>query len=129
MTTLELIETLQREMQNAATDIRAEAQVLLALEKGARPEHFMVNCTKMFRREYSRDVVSSEIRDESGWQHSLNIHLSRSGLYDQLPEGLFFQPASRARSSVADLASDYKENKKKESEIRRFFLPFENDFF
>ncbi|MBC7903706.1 MAG: type VI secretion system baseplate subunit TssG, partial [Gemmatimonadaceae bacterium] len=76
-----------------------------------------------------RDVVSSEIRDESGWQHSLNIHLSRSGLYDQLPEGLFFQPASRARSSVADLASDYKQNKKKESEIRRFFLPFENDFF
>jgi len=61
----------------------------------------------------------------------LELHLSRGGLYDQLPEGLFFQLSQRGakNASAADMASDYKYNKKKEEEIRRFFLPFENDFF
>jgi hypothetical protein len=126
----QLIAALQREMQHAGSDIKAEAQLLLALEHGIELEHFMVSCDNSFKREYSRDVVSSELKEDEGGKQLLQIHLSRNGIYDQLPEGLFFQSPQRATgATVADMASDHRLNKKREEEIRRFFLPFENDFF
>ena len=127
----ELIEQLQLEMQKAGWDVKAEPQLLLALEKGLLPDDFMVSCDGLFRREYSRDIIQAEIKEDARKQDVLELHLSRSGLYDQLPEGLFFQlPKGSSRiMSATDMAADYKFNKKKEEEIRRFFLPFENDFF
>lgn len=127
----ELIEQLQREMQKAGWDVKAEPQLLLAMEKGLLPDDFMVSCDGLFRREYSRDIVTTEVKENARKQAVLELHLSRAGLYDQLPEGLFFQlPQRGSRTlSATDMAADYKFNKKKEEEIRRFFLPFENDFF
>jgi len=125
------IEVLQKEMQEAACDVRAEAQLLMAFDRGLWPEHFMVSCNKRFKREYSKDVVLAEIKEDAAKQNLLHIQLSRSGIYDQLPEGLFFQSSQREKrnNTVASMATDYKTNKKKEEDIRRFFQPFENDFF
>ena len=127
----QLIEQLQLEMKKAGWDVKAEPQLLLALERGLLPEDFMVSCDGLFRREYSRDIVEVSITEDAGKQEILELHLSRSGLYDQLPEGLFFQLQKRNAKTInaLDMAADYKFNKKKEEEIRRFFLPFEHDFF
>jgi hypothetical protein len=125
-----LIELLQKEIQRAACDARTEPQLAAALEKGLSPDDFLVSCDNLFCREYSRDIVFTELKEDSRNQPLLQLHLSRSGVYDQLPEGLFFQPAEQKRGySAADMAADHKLNKKKEAEIRRFFLPFENDFY
>ncbi len=126
-----MIEQLQLEIQQAGWDVKAEPQLLLALEKGLLQDDFMISCDGLFRREYSRDIALAAIKDDARKQAVLELHLSRSGLYDQLPEGLFFQlPQRSSKGMVAtDMAADYKHNKKKEEEIRRFFLPFENDFF
>ncbi|MEO5682173.1 MAG: type VI secretion system baseplate subunit TssG [Chitinophagaceae bacterium] len=126
-----LIEQLQLEMQKAGYDVKAEPQLLQALEQGLLYDDFLVSCDGLFRREYSRDIVKSDVKEDGRRQSILELHLSRSGLYDQLPEGLFFQSSQRASKvmNAIDMASDYKYNKKKEEEIRRFFLPFENDFF
>jgi hypothetical protein len=127
-----LIEQLQTEMQNAGWDVKAEAQLLQALEQGLLPDDFLVSCDGLFRREYSRDIVAADVKEDGRNQTILELHLSRSGLYDQLPEGLFFQSVQQGSSPVTnagDMAADYKYNRKKEVEIRRFFLPFENDFF
>ena len=129
MNNLELIQSFQRDMQQATCDAKAEVLLQLALEKGLRKDHFMVNCTRLFRREYSRDVVSSELKEDPAKQPLLQVMLSRGGLYDQLPEGLFFQLSPSRNKNIAELATEYKYNKKKEAEIRRFFQPFENDFF
>lgn len=125
----QLIEKLQKEMQEAPVDIRAEVQMQLAKEKGLLPGQFMVSCNSHFRREYSRDIVGSEIREDTGRQSMLEIFLSRTGIYDQLPEALFFQASSNRRASLSDLTAEYKENKKKEAAIRKFFQPVEHDFF
>jgi hypothetical protein len=126
-----LIELLQQEMRKAVCDARAEPQLALALQKGLSPDDFMVSADSLFHREYSKDVTSAEIKEDVRKRHLLQIHLSRSGIYDQLPEGLFFQSQEPPRGSFSatDMAADHKLNKKKEEEIRRFFLPFENDFF
>ncbi len=131
MPNAQLIEKLIQEFQTSAWDIKAEAQIVLAQDKGLRPDEYLVSCNKRFVREYSRDVVSANLMEALANQALLKIELSRSGIYDQLPEGMFFQSAQRSKNNVtvADMALDYKQNKKKEEEIRRFFLPFENDFF
>jgi hypothetical protein len=125
----ELIQSFQRDLQQAGCDAKAEVLLLLALEKGLRKDHFMVNSTRLFQREYSRDVVSSELKEDAAKQPLLQVMLSRGGLYDQLPEGLFFQLSPSRNKTVTDLAAEYKYNKKKETEVRRFFQPFENEFF
>ena len=126
----ELLELLQHELQNSGYDVKAELQLLQAGEKGMMPDDFMISCDNLFRRGYSRDIASADIIDDRN-QSVLQLHLSRSGIYDHLPEGLFFQQLQRGNRliTVADMTTDYKENKKREEEIRRFFLPFEHDFF
>ncbi|HWK03334.1 MAG TPA: type VI secretion system baseplate subunit TssG [Puia sp.] len=125
-----LIELLQQEMRKAGCDSRAESQLSMALQKGLSPDDFMVLCDSLFHREYSKDVARTELKEDVRKKHLLEIHLSRSGIYDQLPEGLFFQPEERRGGfNATDMVADHKLNKKKEEEIRRFFLPFENDFF
>jgi hypothetical protein len=125
-----LIELLQQEMRKSACDSRAESQLSLALQKGLSPDDFMISCDSVFHRAYSKDVMSTELKEDVRKRALLEIHLSRSGLYDQLPEGLFFQPQERrAGFSAMDMVADHKLNKKKEEEIRRFFRPFEHDFF
>ena len=126
-----LIELVQQEMKELGCDAKAEPQLALALEKGLAPDDFMVNCDQLFVREYSKDLVGIELKEDPSKKKLLQIHLSRSGIYDQLPEGLFFQQYQKRanRMAAADMAADHKMNKKKEEEIRRFFLPVENDFF
>lgn len=131
MPNIALIELLLQELQNSRTDIKAEAQLLVAQEKGLRKDDYIVSCNQRFIREYSRDLVSANVTELAGNQSILQLELSRSGLYDHLPEGIFFLPIQRTKNNISavDMVVDYKENKKKEENIRRFFLPFENDFF
>ncbi len=126
----EIIEKLQQEIRQSAFDIKAEPQILQAMEKGLLQDSFMVTADQLFRRGYSRDIVSAKIDDRSS-RDILLLYLSRGGLYDHLPEGLFFiQPNRNNRLiTVSDMTSDYKFNKQKEEEIRIFFMPVEHEFF
>ena len=106
MSNIAILESLKQEMQKSAFDIKAEAILLLAMEKGLSLEEIIIGGDKLFNREYSRDVVSSELKEDRQKQNYLRVHLSRSGFYDQLPEGLFFQLAERGNrnSRVADMS-------------------------
>ncbi len=122
-----IIEQLYQDMQQSPWDIKAEALLLLAVDRGLEQDEYMVGCDALFSREFSKDISFSEVKEDSQKKPLLQLHLSRTGLYDQLPEGLFFQ--ARKQTTTGDMCADYKHNKKREEEIRKFFLPFENDFF
>src|SRR6476469_6617179 len=94
MDNFELISLLQWEMQKASCDTRVEPQLVLALEKGLSADDFLVCCDSLFYRAHSRDLLYAEIKEDARKRSILQMHLSRSGLYDQLPEGLFYQPAA-----------------------------------
>lgn len=127
----DIISSLQQAFRQSSWDVRAEVQLLLAQKMGLGTDDFMVWCDHVFKREFSHDVVSSEQKEDQKMRTLLELHLSRTGLYDQLPEGLFFQmPQKEARQYTAnEMAIDYQQNRKKEGEIRRFFAPFDHDFF
>lgn len=131
MDNFSLLEILQHELKGLGYDAKVESQLALALEEGMTPEDFVVCCDGLFVREFSPDLINIEVKEDANKRRHLAFHLSRGGLYDQLPEGLFFQERVRRGFgySAAEMAADHKLNDKKEEEIRRFFLPFENDFF
>lgn len=125
-----LMELLQHEIRRMPCDVRTESLLAQAMLAGLSPDEWMVCCDSLFNREFSRDLLYTEIKEDAGQQPLLLLHLTRGGFYDQLPEGLFFQPLGPLyNATAADMALDYRYNKKKEEEIRRFFLPFENDLF
>ncbi|MEO6670256.1 MAG: type VI secretion system baseplate subunit TssG [Ferruginibacter sp.] len=127
----DIISSFQNELKYTAWDIRAEALLAVASKSGLNLNDVMINCDRFFKREFSKDIFSSEIKEDSNKQELVELHLSRTGIYDLLPEGLFFQiPQKRSRQmNVSDAVSDYKLNKKKEEGIRKFFQPFDNGFF
>ena len=126
-----LLDSLQKEMTELGCDVRIDSQLVLAIERGLTPDDFMVSCDHLFVREHSWDLILAEIKEDARKNTLLELHLSRGGIYDQLPEGFFFQHREQKQRTLAaaDMAADHKENKRREAEIRRFFLPFENDFF
>ena len=128
----DLLEKTAAELANRTADIKAEAWIALALEKGLQPTEIVAANNDSFEREYTRDIHDVDVVEADWLNHYLELHLSRPGFYDLLPEGLFFQPnvADMQRVlSIAEMAVQYRVNKGKEKEIRRFFKPFENEFF
>ncbi len=127
----ELIAQLQQEIKNNFTDIKAESILAIARDSGLTDENFTIASKSLFSRAYSRDILFSALEEDANKKNYLQLNLSRNGLFDQLPEGLFFQPANSKPSvtNAAIMAADYKINQQKEREIRRFFMPFENAFF
>ncbi|HXB07040.1 MAG TPA: type VI secretion system baseplate subunit TssG [Puia sp.] len=125
-----LIEALHQELRRTGCDARAETCFSLAADVGLSTEDLLIGFDSLFYREYSKDILSFEIKEDVAKRPFLQVHLTRAGIYDLLPEGLFYQPAASGRQpSAADMALDHQNNKRKEEAIRRFFLPLENDFF
>ena len=120
-----------QEITNLNADIRAEVIVDQILQNKVSWNELFVHCNKFFYRNFSRDIYSTTLDVENNYRDILHINLSRAGLYDLLPEGLFFQPveSSTKPSSAAEMAEEYKRNKKHENELRKFFSPLENEFF
>ncbi|GAB2530538.1 hypothetical protein [Spirosoma aerophilum] len=112
-------------------DLRAEVVVADMLEDGISPDDLIINPLGPFKRAFGRDIngagwVESQAMVES-W---LQIDLNRTGLYDLLPEGVFHQPTTNDASvsketTLREMAIQHE----RERAARRFFLPFEQEFF
>jgi hypothetical protein len=125
------LENIASDLSKLAADIRAEVLLALAMQKGLLQKEFTVQPDGFFYRSYVNDLYRINYKDRDTYQQYLALHLSRPGLYDALPEGLFFEPGQSGRTvkTAGEMAEESRINKKKENEIRRFFAPFENELF
>jgi hypothetical protein len=124
-------ENILNELAALKPDIRAEVINDLLLSSAVKEEEIMVHTDRFFYRNFSKDVFDGAIDDSNKYKDILHLHLSRAGLYDLLPEGLFFKPVASEASpkTASEMALEYKLNKKQEQQIRKFFSPLENEFF
>lgn len=121
---------LQEEIQGNFTDVRAETLLCMAMEKGLGKEDYAPAFDGLFSRPYKRDILRASLEEDANHNEFVELHLSRNGLYDLLPEGLFHQPPTPKNSrSVQNMSEEYRENRQKEAETRRFFKPLEKAFF
>ncbi len=125
------IEHFFNELAGNLHDIKAEALANQALQNDLHPDDFVVLPDGRFYREYRTDLYAFNKIDDSRLHQLLQLRLSRSGLYDLVPEGLFHQPynGSRPISSAAEMAAHSRNDRKKELAARKFFQPIENSFF
>jgi hypothetical protein len=130
MTRQEAIETFFNELNSQVYDIKAEVLANHALQNQVHPDDFVVLPDGRFYREYRNDLYAIN-KIEDAWLHQLlQLRLSRSGLYDLVPEGLFHQSYNNTKSSSAvELAAQSRLDKKKELAARKFFQPVENSLF
>lgn len=119
------------EINALPVDVRAEVIVGQLLEGKLNWDEMVVHSNKFFYRSFSKDIYNASVDDSAAFKELLHLNLSRTGLYDILPEGLFFQPQTTTHSpkSAGEMAEEYKINKKQETEVRKFFSPLENEFF
>lgn len=133
MTRQDIIEKFFSELSSNLHDIKAETLTSQALRHDLHPDDFVVLPDGRFYREYRTDVYAIN-KTEDNWLSRkaglLQLHLSRAGLYDLLPEGLFHQSFNaKSNTSAADLAAQSRIDRKKELAARKFFQPIENSLF
>jgi len=116
-------------INNYPSDIKAEVLMADLIENGFTPSDFIILFNSSFKRRYSSDILKAEKYQVNSFEETLAVSLARDGLYDLLPEGLFHTSPDSAISSGKGMASDSKKELKIEEETRKFFLPFENEFF
>ncbi len=80
------------------------------------------NYGSFFSRNYSGDLKSYD-------PHTKNISLARNGLYDILPEKMFFDPEELRDKESRDFARRVNEIYEEERSIQKYFLPFDSFFF
>ncbi|MRI00658.1 hypothetical protein GH721_08985 [Kriegella sp. EG-1] len=87
-------------------------------------EDFLIVNRSAFSRPYGGDVIGANLNDN---QNRVKLKLSRNGLYDNLPEGLFHEQAiSKDTKSYIERRKTIKEE---EEESRLLFSPIENELF
>lgn len=116
------------ECRNGRADIRTETLVAQALQQGLRLRDILASNSGFFLREYAPDLLDITLEGSQPYRSYLQLELSRPGFYDMLPEGMFFQPG-QSGEEVLNMAQSSRNGAIREKEIRKFFRPFENEFF
>lgn len=118
------IRNIQEDFSRSYLNLRAEVLVSELLENtDLTEEDIVVLLQSTFTRGFRRDVIGSKIDTNDKFE----INISRNGIYDALPQGVFH------KSVGIDTNLSYGEirqkNKKEERDARKFFAPIENEFF
>ena len=115
-------------------DLRLEVILAELLTQGYVLDDFLVRPVGLFARRYRRDLgavyeESFERRHHAVVRTVLEVH--REGLYDALPQQVFHQPGTGAGlgASIVAMVEDSRAQRRKEKATRRFFAPFEQEFF
>lgn len=118
------LDTLSKGLNKIYENLKAEI-IIAQLQKNTSLEssNVVINNQSTFRRAHRRDILEAKVKNDT----LLEVLLSRNGVYDQLPEGMFHSPsAAKNNKSYSGIRKTYK---KEEKDARHFFSPLENEFF
>ena len=118
------LNSIQEDFNSFYLNLRAEVLVSELLENTyLTDEDIVVLSQSTFSRGFRRDLIDSKINTNDKFE----INISRNGIYDALPQGVFH------KSVGIDTSLTYSEirqkNKKEERDARLLFAPIENEFF
>ncbi len=120
-----VLENIYAELISAYQNLKAEVLIAEIQENSdITADDFVIANQSTFSRSYRRDIIDI---DDLIHKDKLTFNLSRNGIYDTLPEGLFHAP--KTNSDSASFLAHRKVVKKEEEDARSFFSPIENEFF
>ena len=110
-------------------DVRAEVVVGELLDNHVQESEVAVQMENVFTRAFNKDILDAQLDDSQPYHPFITLTLSRDGLYDRLPEGLFHAFAPQKQQEVREMVNTYKKHQQEEQEARKFFRPLEHEFF
>jgi hypothetical protein len=125
------VHQLLAQLRRQPFDLRIEVILAELLAYGYAFDDFLVQPVGLFARRYRRDLGTVRDEDyERGYRSVVRtvLEVHREGLYDALPQQVFHQPGAPA-PTVQAMVEDIHVQRRKEKATRRFFLPFEQEFF
>ena len=120
---------IKKEFLRLNKDLRAEFIAMELMDKGFRADQIYFAPQGLFRRSYRKDIMDIRFEDEDGEDLKVFFHVSREGIYDALPEGLFHKPIQKKiQPSKDEIIDEFKLHRKEKASARKFFLPLDNEF-
>jgi len=120
-------------------DIKAEILAAEWVSKGVYPiDQVVISPAGAAQRPVRRDVLQlsdgknrlADVGKQKEISGHIFIEVSRSGIYDLLPQRFFHEPIpDREKDSVEDTLEEMRQNKVKEKAARLFFLTLEKEIF
>jgi hypothetical protein len=100
------------------------AETLLALWEDN--PHLKVCHESVFARNHSEDLLRVDVD-----QDRITVHISKDGIYNLLPNGLFFadNQLNEEKKRGNDFKSAYDKIKKQKKETQEFFQPYDTELF
>ena len=121
----ETLENIFAELISVYENLKAEVLIAEIQENSdITIDDFIIANKSTFSRSYRRDIISI---DNLLYDNMLTLNLSRNGLYDTLPEGLFH--VQNVNKDAKSYIAQRKTVKQEEQDARLFFAPLENEFF
>ena len=121
---------LLRRLRRQPFDLRLEVVLADLLAHGYSFNDFIIRPVSLFARRYRRDIGAVSEEQPERWRASQTaVEVHREGLYDALPQQLFHHPGNPAQSGVRAMIEDIQAQRRREKATRRFFLPFEQEFY
>lgn len=112
------------------TDYLAEVITSTLVEEGVDPDHIQIIRLGSTRAKVGKDIekIKLEYNPDDESSDCLRIYVNREGIYDVLPEGVFFFGLDFLDSKdIKKVVSQVRRHRKEELEIRKFFSVFENE--
>lgn len=112
-------------------NLKGESLCAELLDNGIKYQHLNVFRESGFKRRFKDDIEKVSIeQDIYTDQFLFSIFINRDSIYDKLPEGLFHQSKGSANNrTVEKMVLEHKQFKEEEKYARKFFSPFEHEFF
>ncbi len=118
------------QVENITSDVKAEVIAAALVENGIRIDDVVIKPVGLSQRNVRKDVLDI-YQKESGNDNGeyLFFDVSREGIYDTLPQGVFHQPKiTEKKRNTDDLIDEMKLFKKQEDAARLFFLAIEKEY-
>ncbi|ADB40092.1 type VI secretion system baseplate subunit TssG [Spirosoma linguale] len=108
-------------------DFKAELLAASLADQQIPPERIIINPTGLYNRAYSKDILEMNDWLLEGSTFIYNrIDTPREGLFDMLPQYLFFPPKDLSKLADTDQTLDtIRQDRDHERQARLFFLPFD----
>lgn len=112
------------------TDFRSEAVAANILRFYDHQAQIVLQKIGLNDRARVKDIKTIKKTFEHDGEETLIIETFREGIYDYLPEGIFHPPSLGVPGTNVDSAvREIQRQRRVEDEARRFFQPFEQEFF
>lgn len=122
-------EQLLQNFLSSPCDYRGEVFAAEFIWDGEMFDNLYFKTISSFKRSSSKDIASIKLDVKENGSEQLLIELNREGLYDMLPEGIFHFKTGKSKKDKETILEDIKKAIDEESQARKFFGPFENEFF